>query len=124
MAKKTKTIPEYNFKSIERKWQERWDQQQLFRAPDLPDAASKYYLLVMFAYPSGDIHMGHFRNYIIGDAMARRQMMKGKQVLHPFGWDAFGLPAERAAIKRGIHPAVWTKQNISAGRNTLKKMGW
>jgi len=123
MAKKTKTIPEYDFKGIERKWQERWDRQQLFRAPDLPDAAAKYYLLVMFAYPSGDIHMGHFRNYIIGDAMARRQIMKGKQVLHPFGWDAFGLPAERAAIKRGIHPAVWTKQNISASRNTLKKTG-
>jgi len=118
-----KDIPRYDFAQIERKWQQRWDEQQLFRAPDLPDPDNKFYMLVMFAYPSGDIHMGHFRNYIIGDAIARQQMMKGKTVLHPFGWDAFGLPAERAAIKRGIHPAVWTKENISVSRSTLKKIG-
>ncbi|MCX6833821.1 MAG: leucine--tRNA ligase, partial [candidate division Zixibacteria bacterium] len=118
-----KDIPRYDFAQIERKWQQRWDEQQLFRAPDLPDPDSKFYMLVMFAYPSGDIHMGHFRNYIIGDAIARQQMMKGKTVLHPFGWDAFGLPAERAAIKRDIHPAVWTKENISVSRSTLKKIG-
>jgi len=118
-----KNIPRYDFAQIERKWQERWDEQQLFRAPDLPDPDNKFYMLVMFAYPSGDIHMGHFRNYIIGDAIARQQMMKGKTVLHPFGWDAFGLPAERAAIKRGIHPAVWTSENISVSRSTLKKIG-
>jgi leucyl-tRNA synthetase len=118
-----KDIPRYDFAQVERKWQQRWDEQQLFRAPDLPDSNNKFYMLVMFAYPSGDIHMGHFRNYIIGDAIARRQMMKGKTVLHPFGWDAFGLPAERAAIKRGIHPAVWTKENISVSRSTLKKIG-
>jgi leucyl-tRNA synthetase len=120
---RTKDIPRYDFARIERKWQERWDQQQLFRAPDLPDPDNKFYMLVMFAYPSGDIHMGHFRNYIIGDAVARQQMMKGKTVLHPFGWDAFGLPAERAAIKRGIHPAVWTKENIAVSRSTLQKIG-
>jgi leucyl-tRNA synthetase len=123
MAQNVKTIPDYNFSEIEQKWQERWEEQQLFRAPDLPDPANKFYMLVMFAYPSGDIHMGHFRNYIIGDAVARQQMMKGKSVLHPFGWDAFGLPAERAAIKRGIHPAVWTKQNIAVSRSTLQKVG-
>ena len=77
----------------------------------------------MFAYPSGDIHMGHFRNYIIGDAVARQQMMMGKAVLHPFGWDAFGLPAERAAIQRNIHPQEWTLQNIAVSRSTLQKVG-
>jgi len=123
MAQKVKTIPKYDFAHIERKWQQRWDEQQLFRAPDLPETERKFYMLVMFAYPSGDIHMGHFRNYIIGDAIARQQMMKGKTVLHPFGWDAFGLPAERAAIKRGVHPTAWTRENISVSRNTLKKVG-
>ncbi len=111
----------YDFAAIEAKWQKRWDDQKLFHAPDMP--REKYYLLVMFAYPSGDIHMGHFRNYIIGDAMARYQWMLGKDVLHPFGWDAFGLPAEQAAIKRGLHPAEWTVKNIEVSRNTLKKVG-
>ncbi len=113
----------YDFKAIEAKWQQRWDEQQLFRAPDTLDPENKFYMLVMFAYPSGDIHMGHFRNYIIGDAVARRQMMMGKDVLHPFGWDAFGLPAERAAIQRGIHPSQWTLNNIDVSRETLKKVG-
>jgi len=80
-------------------------------------------MLVMFIYPSGDIHIGHFRNYIIGDAVARRQMMMGKDVLHPFGWDAFGLPAERAAIQRQIHPQQWTLQNIELSRHTLQRLG-
>ncbi|MEW5795447.1 MAG: leucine--tRNA ligase [Candidatus Zixiibacteriota bacterium] len=123
MTHKTKTIPAYDFAAIENKWQRLWEGQQLFRAPDMPDPAGKFYMLVMFAYPSGDIHMGHFRNYIIGDAVARQQMMKGKSVLHPFGWDAFGLPAERAAIKRGIHPSVWTRENIKVSRTTLQKVG-
>ncbi|MBD3258009.1 leucine--tRNA ligase [candidate division GN15 bacterium] len=118
-----KTIPEYDFTSIEQKWQQAWEDQQLFKAPENPDPANKFYMLVMFAYPSGDIHMGHFRNYIIGDAVARQQMMKGKAVLHPFGWDAFGLPAERAAIKRDIHPAEWTRENIKVSRETLQKVG-
>lgn len=113
----------YDFKSIEEKWQKRWEQEGLFRAPKNADPTNKFYMLVMFAYPSGDIHMGHFRNYIIGDAVARRQMMMGKAVLHPFGWDAFGLPAERAAIQRGIHPEAWTLQNIEVSRSTLQKVG-
>ncbi|SYZ73384.1 Leucine--tRNA ligase [Candidatus Zixiibacteriota bacterium] len=110
----------YNFKEIEEKWHRVWENERLYRAPDLP-GKDKFYILVMFAYPSGDIHMGHFRNYIIGDAVARYQMMRGKQVLNPFGWDAFGLPAERAAIQRGLHPADWTYRNIEISRATLQK---
>jgi len=109
----------YNFKEIEEKWQRRWEESGLYRATDKPDKDNKFYMLVMFAYPSGDIHMGHFRNYIIGDAVARKQMMLGKDVIHPFGWDAFGLPAERAAIKRGIHPEEWTLSNVEVSRKTL-----
>lgn len=123
MVEETNKTPQYDFKNIEPKWQERWDEQRLFEAPAHPGDAEKFYMLVMFAYPSGDIHMGHFRNYIIGDAVARQQMMLGKEVLHPFGWDAFGLPAERAAIQRNIHPSIWTKENIAISRNTLKKTG-
>jgi leucyl-tRNA synthetase len=123
MADSKKTIPEYDFAQVESKWQQIWNQQGLYKAPDHVNPAEKFYMLVMFAYPSGDIHMGHFRNYIIGDAVARRQMMLGKEVLHPFGWDAFGLPAERAAIKRGIHPAEWTRSNIAVSRATLQKTG-
>ncbi len=113
----------YDFKTIEAKWQRHWQTSGLFKAPAKPDPKNKFYMLEMFAYPSGDIHMGHFRNYIIGDAVARWQMMKGKDVLHPFGWDSFGLPAERAAIKRGIHPKEWTMSNIEASRKTLQKVG-
>ena len=123
MADSEKSLRKYDYKRIERKWQEIWDKQQLYKAPDYPDPDNKFYMLVMFAYPSGDIHMGHFRNYIIGDAVARRQMMLGKSVLHPFGWDAFGLPAERAAIQRNIHPEQWTLSNIAVSRGTLQKVG-
>lgn len=113
----------YDFKQIENKWQQIWAESDLYRTADLPDKNNKFYMLVMFAYPSGDIHMGHFRNYIIGDAVARQQMMLGKDVLHPFGWDAFGLPAERAAIQRGIHPEKWTLSNIEVSKRTLQKVG-
>jgi len=113
----------YDFRQIEQKWQQRWDEEGLYKAPDKAQADNKFYMLVMFIYPSGDIHMGHFRNYIIGDAFARYQMMLGKDVLHPFGWDAFGLPAERAAIKRNIHPETWTLDNVAVSRDTLKKVG-
>ncbi|MCK4301639.1 MAG: leucine--tRNA ligase, partial [candidate division Zixibacteria bacterium] len=113
----------YDFSRIESKWQQRWADENLYAAPETADPANKFYMLVMFLYPSGDIHMGHFRNYIIGDAVARYQMMLGRDVLHPFGWDSFGLPAERAAIQRAIHPQVWTAQNIAVSRATLQKAG-
>jgi len=116
-------VDKYNFREIEAKWQQIWEETGLHRAVERPSHDNKFYILVMFAYPSGDIHMGHFRNYIIGDAVARRQMMLGKDVLHPFGWDAFGLPAERAAIQRNIHPNEWTLQNIEVSRATLQKVG-
>jgi len=111
----------YPFKEIESKWQRIWEESKLYQAPDHPQ--KKYYMLVMFAYPSGDIHMGHFRNFIIGDVVARYKMMHGHQVLHPFGWDAFGLPAEIAAIKRKIHPKEWTMENIKVSDDTLKRCG-
>ncbi len=123
MATTEKTYMKYDFKRIESKWQQRWKKDRLFCAPDKPDRKNKFYMLEMFLYPSGDIHMGHFRNYIIGDAVARYQMMLGKDVLHPFGWDAFGLPAERAAIQRGIHPHEWTLANIEVSRKTLQDAG-
>ncbi|UCD18691.1 MAG: leucine--tRNA ligase [Candidatus Zixiibacteriota bacterium] len=112
----------YDFSQIEPKWQDIWSKDSLYTAGDRP-AKDKFYMLVMFAYPSGDIHMGHFRNYIVGDAVARYQMMRGKDVLHPFGWDAFGLPAERAAIQRDLHPDDWTHRNIEISRKTLMKTG-
>ncbi|MCP4566064.1 MAG: leucine--tRNA ligase, partial [FCB group bacterium] len=111
----------YDYKTIEAKWLNKWEESELFRAPDNPQ--KKFYLLVMFAYPSGDIHMGHFRNYTIGDAVARYKMMNGHDILHPFGWDAFGLPAENAAIRNKKHPRDWTQGNIKVSRDTLKKVG-
>jgi len=111
----------YDFAKIEEKWRRRWEETRLFKAPDNP--SKKFYLLVMFSYPSGDIHMGHFRNYTIGDAVARYKLMNGYEILHPFGWDAFGLPAENAAIKNKMHPDKWTRKNIEISRNTLKKVG-
>ena len=123
MNETPKGTRKYDFKTIEAKWQKNWDANNLYLAPDNPDPQNKFYMLEMFAYPSGDIHMGHFRNYIIGDAIARRQMMLGKDVLHPYGWDAFGLPAERAAIQRGTHPEIWTTQNIKVSRQTLQRAG-
>jgi leucyl-tRNA synthetase len=114
-------VKPYPFEEIESKWQKIWEQSKLYKAPDHPE--KKFYMLVMFAYPSGDIHMGHFRNFIIGDVVARYKMMHGYQVLHPFGWDSFGLPAELAAIKRKIHPKEWTMQNIRTSDSTLKKCG-
>lgn len=106
-----------------RKWQQRWDDMQLFRAPDRPRSGRKYFVMPMFAYPSGDIHMGHFRNYTMTDAIARKRMMEGYDVLHPFGWDAFGLPAEAAAIKRGLHPEEWTLSNVRQSKATLERIG-
>lgn len=110
------------FNDIEKKWQKRWQDAGLFDTPEDP-GEEKFYLLEMYAYPSGDVHMGHFRNYSIGDLVWRYLKMHGKKILHPFGWDSFGLPAEQAAIKRGIHPGEWTEGNIANGKDTLQKMG-
>lgn len=112
----------YNPEVIERKWLEFWEHEKLFKV-ELDTSKQKYYLLEMFPYPSGRIHMGHVRNYSIGDVVARFKMMQGLNVLHPMGWDAFGMPAENAAIKHGSHPAQWTMQNISDMRQQLKRMG-
>ncbi len=113
----------YSPHSIETKWQARWEKDKAFRAVEDPDR-KKYYLLEMFPYPSGRIHMGHVRNYTIGDVVARYKRMKGYNVLHPMGWDAFGMPAENAAIARKIHPARWTYDNIEYMRTQLKRLGF
>ncbi len=107
-------------RDIEIKWQDYWKQIGLYDTPDNPK--DKFYLLEMFAYPSGDLHIGHFRNYSIGDAVWRKLRMDGKDILHPFGWDAFGLPAEQAAIKHGKSPEDWTLGNIAKSRSTLEDM--
>jgi len=113
----------YNPKEIEIKWQKTWEEDQLFKV-DTDPAREKYYLLEMFPYPSGNIHMGHVRNYTIGDVVARYKRMRGFNVLHPMGWDAFGMPAENAAIANDSHPATWTYQNIDNMRSQLKKIGF
>ncbi|MDH3217788.1 MAG: leucine--tRNA ligase, partial [Candidatus Krumholzibacteria bacterium] len=112
----------YPHREIEQKWQARWAAQELMRV-DLSAAKNKYYCLMMYPYPSGDLHVGHGRNYIIGDALARLKMMEGYDVLAPMGWDAFGLPAENAAIQENIHPAVWTKQNIERMKEQFYRWG-
>ena len=113
----------YSPKSIEKKWQKYWEDTQLFKVGE-DGGKEKYYLLEMFPYPSGRIHMGHVRNYSIGDVVARFLRMRGYNVLHPMGWDAFGMPAENAAIKAGTHPAKWTYDNIDYMRNQLKLLGF
>jgi len=112
----------YDPKRIEEKWQRYWFEKGLFDVRDDP-SRPKYYCLEMFPYPSGDIHMGHARVYVIGDVIARYKRMRGYNVLHPMGWDAFGLPAENAAIKHGIHPARWTEDNINYMKGQLKMLG-
>ncbi len=106
--------------SNEKYWREFWIKNKIFRTDE---KGKKFYILEMFPYPSGDLHMGHLRNYVIGDVYARYYKMLGYSVLHPMGWDAFGLPAENAAIKKGISPKDWTMSNISVSKNTFKKMG-
>lgn len=113
----------YNAKEIEQSVQEYWSTHRIFEA-DKNILDKKFYSLCMFPYPSGNIHMGHVRNYSIGDAIARYQKMLGKNVLQPMGWDAFGLPAENAAIKNKTHPAKWTYKNIENMRKQLQVMGY
>ncbi|HUT84026.1 MAG TPA: leucine--tRNA ligase [Thermodesulfobacteriota bacterium] len=113
----------YRPHEIEEKWQRQWEEEKTFKVTEDPDK-SKYYLLEMFPYPSGRIHMGHVRNYTIGDVVARYKMMRGYNVLHPMGWDSFGMPAENAAIERGIHPSEWTNENIANMKKQLKRMGF
>jgi leucyl-tRNA synthetase len=112
----------YDFAAVERKWQARWEREHLYRAPD-ESPKPKYYSMEMLPYPSGDLHVGHAKNYTLGDAVARMMRMLGYNVLHPMGWDAFGLPAENAAIDRGIDPNVWTVENILNMRGQIRLMG-
>jgi len=113
---------EKDFSFLEKKWQEKWEESKLFESK-IVEEKKKFYCLVMFPYPSGKIHMGHVRNYVIGDVIAQYKRMTGYNVFHPIGWDAFGLPAENAAIKNNIHPEKWTKDNITFMRQQLKKLG-
>ena len=122
-ATSPKDTGRYDFTAIETKWQEYWRTRNTFKVSEDP-SRPKYYLLEMFPYPSGKIHMGHVRNYSIGDVVARFKRMNGFNVLHPMGWDAFGLPAENAALKHNTHPAKWTYDNIDYMRNQLQQMGF
>jgi len=113
----------YNFRETETKWQRVWRERRLFEVAAKPDTP-KYYVLEMFPYPSGKLHVGHVRNYTMGDLVARYRRAQGYNVLHPMGWDAFGLPAENAAIAENVHPAIWTRQNIATMRAQLQRMGF
>src|SRR5687768_13445711 len=113
----------YEPQEIEKKWQSRWEKEQVFLSGRRASAKKKY-VLEMLPYPSGKMHMGHVRNYLIGDVYARYFWMKGFDVFHPMGWDAFGLPAENAAIKDGVHPAVRTRENIDSFKKEIRSLGY
>jgi leucyl-tRNA synthetase len=116
-------MSDYLFQDIETRWQQRWAEARTFEVTEDP-ARPKFYCLEMLPYPSGDIHVGHVRNYCITDVVARYKRMRGFNVLHPIGWDALGLPAENAAIKRGIHPEKWTRDNIAGMKRQLQRLGF
>ena len=122
MGYNLRIVREYKPQTIEKKWQDRWRSTRAFEVSEDP-GKPKFYCLEMFAYPSGHAHVGHVRNYMIGDVVARMKRMRGFNVLHPFGWDAFGLPAENAAIKNGTHPETWTLENIAHMKGQLQRLG-
>ena len=113
----------YDVTAIEKRWQDRWAERRVHEA-EVDPKRPKYYCLEMLPYPSGRIHMGHVRNYAIGDVMARFQRMRGRNVLHPIGWDSFGLPAENAAIDHGVQPLAWTEENIARMRAQFRRLGF
>src|SRR5829696_6225617 len=117
------TSERYNARDSEPRWQRQWDEKAIFASKN-DDPRPKYYVLEMFPYPSGRIHIGHVRNYTMGDVLARYKRMRGNAVLHPMGWDAFGMPAENAAMERGVHPGGWTRANIATMRAQLKRLGF
>ena len=112
----------YDFRGVEAKWQAAWERDRLYRAHD-DDPRPKFYALEMLPYPSGDLHVGHAKNYTLGDVVARAARMRGYNVLHPMGWDAFGLPAENAAIQRGADPLTWTRENIANMQRQIRLIG-
>src|ERR1700735_2610699 len=115
--------PQYNFQEIEKNTQSYWEDRNVFQVNE-DCSKPKFYCLSMLPYPSGALHMGHTRNYTIGDVISRYQRMLGKNVLQPMGWDAFGLPAENAAIKHNVAPAEWTYKNIDFMRSQMKRLGF